>query len=276
MEGASFSIQTSIYFKKIARIAIRENVWKFFIFSVIISFLVAAVVGEKMFTTFDSTKSGFFSITSSSIWIGIFNSIQSVCKEHDTIRDEYRSGARLSSYVTANVLWQLVVCFLQSVIILVVCTFFVDFNSDGVIFPAILEYFITIFLLVFCADIMGIMISSIASTSTTAMTIMPFVLIIQLIMSGVLFKLEGWSEKISCITFSKWGMSAFGATAEMNSDDLPLAISEAFPNVFRIEKEAYYDSTVENILTAWGCCILIAIVCYFLSILSLKIKNKGS
>lgn len=63
--------QTAVYFKKIARIAIREKAWKFVVFAVIIAALVASVVGENMFTTYESTKSGFFTIVSACIWIGI-------------------------------------------------------------------------------------------------------------------------------------------------------------------------------------------------------------
>ena len=95
--------QTSIYFKKIARIAFRERVWKFVIFAVIIATLVAAIVGDDMFTTYESTKSGFFTIASACIWIGIFNSVQSICKEHEIIRAEYRQGMKLSAYISANI-----------------------------------------------------------------------------------------------------------------------------------------------------------------------------
>ncbi|MGN0688765.1 MAG: ABC transporter permease [Oscillospiraceae bacterium] len=280
MEGASFGRQTAVYFRKVARIAMTEKVWKYVVFSVIISFLVAAVVGDKMFDTMESTKSGFFTIASACIWIGIFNSIQSICKEHDTIREEYRAGARLSSYVTANVLWQIVISLVQSAIILGVCMVFIDFNTDGVILPALVEYFITIFLLVSGADILGIMISSIAGTATTAMTIMPFVLILQLIMSGVLFELDGWSEMIAYITFSKWGMGAFGSIADLNGEHLPMKINETLKADFGFEiphaNEECYENTPENLLICWGCCAAVSLACYFISIICLKIKNRGS
>ena len=132
MENSSFFQQTHVYFRKIRRIAYKEKFWKFIIFALIVSFLVAAVVGKDMFTTYESTKSGFFSIASASIWIGVFNSIQNICKEHEIIRAEYRSGMRISSYVTATVLWQFIICLIQSVMILGVCYIFIDFNSDGV------------------------------------------------------------------------------------------------------------------------------------------------
>lgn len=268
--------QTSIYFKKIARIAFRERVWKFVIFAVIIATLVAAIVGDDMFTTYESTKSGFFTIASACIWIGIFNSVQSICKEHEIIRAEYRQGMKLSAYISANIFWQMLLCLVQSVVIFAVCNVFIDFNSDGIITSAYVEYFITIFLLTFGSAVMGIMLSSIAGNPTTAMTIMPFVLILQLIMSGVLFELSGTSEKIAYITFSKWGMSAFGSIADLNNTKYPLKISEAYPMVERLETEACYDCVASNLLTAWGWCIGLILCFAVISILSLKIKNRDS
>lgn len=274
--GASFSTQTSVYFKKIARIAMREKAWKFIVFAGIIAFIVAAVVGGDMFSTYDDTKSGFFTIASACIWIGIFNSIQSVCKEHEIIRSEYRQGMKISSYIIANVLWQAVLSLIQSVLTFIILCIFVDFNSDGIILSAYVEYFTTIYLLIFCSAVLGLMVSSVSGNPTTAMTIMPFVLILQLIMSGVLFELEGFAEGLAVITFSKWGMSAFGSIADLNSSSYPLAISEAFPNVVRLEEEECFNHEASNLLLAWGSCALIAAVCVVVSIVSIKLKNKDS
>ena len=117
MRYASFTVQTGVYFRKLRRIASKERYWKFIIFAFVISFTVGAVVGGDMFTNYESTKSGFFSFTSAAIWIGIFNSIQSICREHEIIRSEYRSGMRLGAYVTAHALWQLLICAVRSGII---------------------------------------------------------------------------------------------------------------------------------------------------------------
>lgn len=272
-----FSVkQTSVYFKKISRIAIREKAWKFVVFAVIIAALVASIVGDDMFTTYESTKSGFFTIASACIWIGIFNSIQSVCKEHEIIRSEYRQGMKLTSYVFANVSWQFLLCLMQSCVIFAVCMIFIDFNTEGIITSAYIEYFITIFLLTFGSSIMGIMLSSIAGNPTTAMTIMPFVLILQLIMSGVLFELEGASEKVAYITFSKWGMSAFGSIADLNNAKYPMKISAVYPMVERLEPEACYDCVAGNLYTAWGWCLGLILCCIVISVLGLKIKNRDS
>lgn len=282
MNSASYFKQTNVYFKKIARISIREKAWKFIAFAAIIALLVGVVVSEDMFSNFERTKSGFFTLASACIWLGIFNSIQSICKEHDIIRSEYRQGMKLTSYISANIIWQMVLGFVQSIIIFVVCIslgFFGKEVGDGVLMNAYLEYFITIFLLVFGSAVLGIMVSSISGNPTTAMTIMPFVLILQLIMCGVLFELSGFSETVANITLSKWGMSAFASTADLNSiehlmeqqlPDMATVIAEQYP------AEEAYEAVTKNLLGSWLWCLGLTFVCSVISVLGLKIKNRDS
>ncbi len=284
MNDVAFKTQTIVYFKKLVRIAVKEKFVKFLAFAAIIGFIASYVVGKNMFDTFEDTQSGFFTIASAAIWLGIFNSIQNICKEHEIIRAEYRSGMSMAAYVTAHAMWQFVICFIQSLIIFGISLIFINYNSSGLIIsgtPAI-ECFLTILLLTFGADMMGLMISAIASTATTAMTIMPFVLIVQLIMSGVLFVLEGASKVISYITFSKWGMRAFGAIGNILKLRTKTQIKLAQKGIImpgaaddKNFKEAYAHD-IDNLLKAWGCIILITVVCYLITILSLKLRNHDS
>lgn len=269
--------QIPVYVAKNYRLFLNQKDWKFIIIAGVISFLVCSIVGEDMFSTYESTKSGFFAITSAAIWIGVFNSIQRICKEHNTITSEYRSGLHISAYIMSHVIFDFLICLIQSIILIGICMVYIDFPSDGIIFgESIIEYFITVFLVVWGSDIMGIMISSVASTPNVAMTAMPFVLILQLVMSGVLFELKGWAEKIADITFSKWGMSALGSIGNLNDEELPLKMSLLFPEVVRLESEPAYECTSENLLKAWGFIMIINVVCVIIAVLSLKIRNRGS
>ncbi len=181
MNNTSFVTQTHVYFKKLFRISLREKAWKYLVFAAIISMIVALIVGEDMFKTFESTNSGFFTLASACIWIGIFNSIQSICKEHEIIRAEYRQGMKMSAYVCAHVLWQMVLCLAQAIIIFIICCIFMHFDkSPHLLISPYVENFVTIYLLTLGAAVLGLMVSSISGTPTTAMTVMPFVLIVQL------------------------------------------------------------------------------------------------
>ena len=181
--------QIGIYFRKTVRIAFHERFWKSLIFSGIVAFVIASVIGEKMFVTFENTQSGFFTISSACIWIGIFNSIQSVCREHEIIHADCRSGMHISSYVISAVIWQFILCFMEAVVIFLLCSVKIDFPTDGLMFAGAADYFVTVFLLLFCSSCMGIMVSALSKDENMAMVIMPFVLIFQLIFAGTLFEL---------------------------------------------------------------------------------------
>ena len=284
MNDTSFAVQTHVYFKKLFRIALRENSWKYLIFAAIISSIVALITGPDMFANFDCTNSGFFTLASACIWIGIFNSIQSICKEHEIIRAEYRQGMKMSSYVAAHVLWQALLCLAQTIVIFIICCIFMKFDKSPahLLISVYVENFITIYLLTFGAAVLGLMISSISSTPTTAMTIMPFVLIVQLVMSGVLFSLSGASEAFSYITLSKWGMSAFGCECDLNS--IPTGVQQALAKspetqmitISNAMASDFYKPEVIRLLAAWGACILITAFNIAASIVALKLRNKDS
>lgn len=283
MNNTSFFMQVHVYFKKIFRISVREKAWKYLVFAAIISLLVAMIVGPDMYKNYDQTNSGFFTLASACIWIGIFNSIQTVCKEHEIIRAEYRQGLKIGAYILAHTLRQAVLCLGQTVIIFIVCCIFMRFDQSAhLLISAYVENFVTIYLLTFGAAVLGLMISSISGSPTTAMTIMPFVLIVQLVMSGVLFHLKGVAEAISYITLSKWGMSAFGCEANINS--FPLALDGVLraQNVLPLgvalmpEANEFYKPEVIRLLAAWGACLVITAFNIIVSIFALKIKNRDS
>lgn len=272
-----FFRQFKVYVNKNSRIFVNEKRWLLFVFSFVISIVICMVVSDKMFSTYESTKSGFFALVSAFIWIGIFNSIQSVCKEQDTIRYEYRSGLNLGAFIAAHIVFDFFICLVQALIAAALFVCFVDFPEEGIVFDnAVTEYLITFFLIIWCSDILGLMISSMSANPTKAMTYMPFVLIIQLIMSGVLFELSGASETIAQITFSKWGMSALGSIADLNSDTLPLRLVQEMklPQVPPRTIEEMYEHIPENLFSAWGAIAVIGAVCGIISIIVLKARNR--
>jgi len=284
MHKTSRFTQTIVYVKKNSRFFKNQKDWNFIAIAAVISVLVCLIVGDDMFESFEDTQSGFFAIISAAIWIGVFNSIQRICKEHDTITSEHRSGLHISSYVMSHVIFDFGVCFAQTLILVVVCNLFIDFPSDAILLgTSAIEYFITLFLVVWCSDIMGIMISSVASNPNVAMTTMPFVLIMQLIMSGVLFELKPWAEMIANVTFSKWGIYALGSIGDIANLDLKIVSNNPEfaaiidrDKVLSAETIDSYEHIASNLLTDWGVIAVIGVVCIIISIVSLKIRNKDS
>ena len=243
MERASRFKQIAIYFGKCRRAFINEKGWKNLISTFIISILIIMVIPDEMMTSYGATRNGCFAMICACIWIGVFNSIQSICRERDILKREHRSGLHMSSYVAAHMIYELCMSLAEAFIVTLVFSTGTDTSQISSItgMPVMFEFFITFFLLIFSSDALGIMISSIVRTPNSAMTVMPFVLIIELVMCGYIFELEGLTDAISNLTVSKWAMYAMCAVADVNSmpDYLPQFASN-------------YLHTTEHLLSMWA------------------------
>ena len=273
---ASKSMQIKIYMGKHWRIFINEHGWKTFISAAIIAALVCLVGSNNMFEVNTSTSNGSFALVCACVWIGIFNSIQSVCKERDIIKREHRSGLHMSSYITSHILFDSILCAIEALIVaLILFVIKADaLPTDGAMLPAVAELYLTFFLIIVCSDALGLMISSIVKTPNTAMTVMPFVLIVQFIMSGKIFKLkDGISTTIASLTIGKWGLNGLCITSDINHLSPPKNVPAQMAS-YVFKKDAAYNADPENILSVWGILLAFTLVYCAIATFSLHFIDK--
>ena len=222
--------QTGIYLGKLFRMFVFQSDWKVMPMAAIIAGLVCFVVGGNLFKTMEGTLLGTFALSCVCIWNGFFNSIQVVCRERPIIKREHRSGMHISSYILAHMIYQAFLCAGQAAITLLICTMMkVTFPAHSNITPwPIVDIGITLFLTTYAADMMALMVSSIVHNTTTAMTIMPFLLIFQLVFSGGFFSLEGFALKLTNVTVAKWGLTALCAQGDYNNLPMVALWNSAF------------------------------------------------
>lgn len=221
------------------------------------------IAGENLFVHYEGTKSACFVLTSAAIWGGLFNSIQIVVRERANIRRDHAAGLRLRCYTAAKAVVQFVLCLMQS--LLLACAFPVAVRCYDTAMPAegilselpLLEYYISLFLLMYAADAMGIAISCIVRKPETANVAAPYILILQLIFSGVLFSMKGATEILSYVMLSRWGMEALGSISNLNA--MALRIHSTVPNVPH-EAEDMFLSSPAHLLRVWGVLALFAVV----------------
>ena len=255
--------QIGIYTKKCFRIFKNEKGYKVFISVGLIMLLICAVTGEEMFVDAEATRNGSFAIMSACIWIGIFNSIRSICREREILKREHRTGLHISAYVLSHGIYEAVICIAEAVVVLIFIVIFnfQNFPQEGVVFPAAVDFLVTYFLIIFSADTLGIAISSVVKNENSAMTVMPFALIIQLVMSGTIFELEGIAKGVSYFTTSRWGIAAICAGSRINE------LGWFFYN-------EEYDSTVANLTTLWMYLIVFAVAGLIIAVASLEFIDR--
>ena len=294
--GTSRFKQVGIYVGKHFRLFKNEKGWKMLIFAAVIALTVSCVLGGGVFKYDLDTTSGFFAIVSACIWIGIFNSIQAICKERAIIKREHRTGLHISAYVVSHLIYQGILCFLEAILMIGISAIFLRYPSYSLLGSAYIEFFITYFLLIFTADALGLAISSIVKTPSVAMTIMPFVLIIQLVFAGVIFSLSGPVKYVANATISKWGINAACISADYNnlesakktqmkrellkisrdnglnigSDDIDKIMDEYYEE----EDVSEYGYSLGNLAKQWGILLAHCAVYSAISIVSLEFIDR--
>ncbi len=274
-------LQIKIYTRKFLRTLRRESIISIFI-GVIITFIVMFVTAENMFNKFEGTKSGLFSLICVCIWIGIFNSIQLVCREkNDIVKDELDKSLKASSYMAAHFIYQFFLCAIQSVIVFIIFYMYMVAGGNGDIGNPI-AYLITIFLIMYASDAMAFVISCAVPNPIVAMTVMPLLLLIQLVMAGVLFELDGAAKLVANLTVSKWGMSAFGMIGDITMlpsavkdklTDIPEEMTANLPLISQNDTNMFSGGAGE-IFLCWLVFILFIVAFYFLSVFALKATTK--
>ncbi|MCR5230230.1 MAG: ABC transporter permease [Solobacterium sp.] len=288
--------QVRIYLGKFFRIFIYEADWKVLPMAVIVSALVAGVC-VNVFVNMEATMIGSLAFACVCIWNGFFNSIQVVCRERKIIKREHRSGLHITSYIAAHMIYQAFICLCQVLIQLIVyklCGY--KYPTQGIITGSfVLDFGITLFLVTYAADMLALLVSCIVSNTTDAMTVVPFLLIVQLIFSGVAFPLEGAAEKISNFTISRWGIRTINTVANYNSMrsmTLYAAVNKLtiIPELKEIieairktdiwyklgdastmdARSVLYEFTPENVMHEWGILFLMAMVFAVLGTLILE------
>lgn len=215
----------------------------------LIALLLNVVADKNLFRIYESTKSMLFALSCSGIWIGLFNSIQEICKERVILKREYMANLKLPGYILSKTALQAVLGFVQAAVLTFVFLGLAGKDKKGIF----LEHFspeilLTVWLTVMASAAMGFVISSMVKSGDKAMAAAPFVLIVQLLFSGILFSLKGVGEWISYCTVSRWSVEALGSIARLNI--LELKLQKDFP-MLEHKTESFFRAAGPHVARCW-------------------------
>jgi len=183
-----------------------------------------------------------FMLATIGVWFGVINASREVCKETAITRRERMAGLHAGPYVASKVVVLFLLVLVQTGLLFGMMAVTVDFPSDGVLMPGLVEMYLTASLAGLAGIALGLCISVIASTPDKATSFIPIVLVPQVLFAGLMFKLKGVSEMLSWFTASRWAMGGMGASVDVN----------AMPTMLPLPKDPMYAATAENLLTSWG------------------------
>ena len=217
--------QVQIYLGKLLRMFLYQNDWMVLPMAALVAGLVGIVIRWRLFRSMEGTLVSSLAVACVCLWNGCFNSIQVICRERDVIKREHRSGMHISSYIAAHMIYQALLCLLQTGITVYVLTITGVRFPDHSLFQGgfLPEFFVSLFLITYAADMMSLWISAICRSTTTAMTVMPVMLILQLVFSGGMMSLPPRLEPVTDYIISNVGLKLIAAEADYNHLELTTA-----------------------------------------------------
>ncbi len=238
----------------------------------VLALLISLVASGKQFEQYEMTKSLLFALSCSAFWVGMLNAIQEICKERSILKREYMTGLPLLPYLLSKIIVLGVLCIVQSILIISVFAGFVGLPEEGVKIGAIAEMLITTILTAISSTAMGLFVSSLFKNADRAMTIAPIMLMPQILFSGLIFKLEGITEKISYLAICRWSMEGYGTTADLNSLELKLQ-QEGF-SMIKHDPEDFYKFTFGHLFSDWMILIVFVVLFLGFSFIALRQISK--
>ncbi len=241
---------------------------------IIIGLLLYVVADDSVFDVYENTKTMMFSLCCSGIWIGLFNSIQEICKERNILRREYMTNLKLPVYIFSKFFVQAIIGAVQAVLLAGVFILVVDKDLPGLFLDTFVpEIIFTVWAVIVTSEATGLVISANAKSGDKAMVVAPFLLIVQLLFSGILFKLEGFGEWISYATASRWTVEGLGSIVNLN--EMPLKMQADYPMITH-EAEEFFEATTNHLLSCWGILGGMTLLFLIVSVISLTQLPKDT
>jgi ABC transport system ATP-binding/permease protein len=175
---------------------------------------------------FIAPESGFdaqkylFIMAFAAMMFGCINGAREIVKEAPIYRRERTVNLGIAPYMFSKIVILGILCLVQSAV-LVLAVNWVAPIQQGILLPAPLEVYITMALTSLAGLMIGLTVSAIAPNNDRAVSLIPIILIPQVIFSGLLFNLDGpVLQAIGALFAVRWGMAAAGSSVGLHGDKL--------------------------------------------------------
>jgi hypothetical protein len=178
------------------------------------------------------------------VWFGMLNSVRELVKERTIWRREQLVGGNTAAYLTSKLGVLGALGAFQTVTSLTVLSLTIGLPGSGGLIPSFVTIGITLFLANLTGMAIGLLVSSLASSTDRAMSIVPYLLISQLVLCGVLFPLRNLGF-ISWFIPARWAVSALGGIAGLSGTTA--------------QTGGFYPHSLVGTLAAWAMLLALAV-----------------
>jgi len=212
-------------------------------------------------------QSMIFIMSCVAVWFGVINAAREIVKEADIYRRERMANLGILPYVLSKVVVLTVLCLVQALVLLAIVTSRTGMPKAGILLPPALELFASLFLTAEAAMATGLLLSAISPNEDRAVSLVPLVLIPQIIFAGLVFELKEAAQSASWLTLSRWAIEAMGAVVNLK------ALQGTLPRGADSPVKAFaYSHSAGYLLSRW--LVLLVFIVGYLALTCWIMKRK--
>lgn len=147
--------------------------------------------------------------------LGLFAAAYEIIKEEPIYRRERMVNLKIAPYLLSKFAVLSLFALLQAFLLLLVVGLKIEYPENGVLFPAVVEMYITLFLATVASIGVGLLISALVKSRDTVIYVVLVVLFVQIMFAGAIFDLPSLARPISYLTTTRWTLEALGSTVDM-------------------------------------------------------------
>lgn len=156
-----------------------------------------------------------FMLALASSLLGLFAAAYEIAKEEPIYRRERMVNLKIGPYLLSKFAVLSLFALIQAFLLLFVVGLKIKYPQSGVIFPAVVEMYITLFLATVASIGLGLLISAAVKSRDTVIYVVLVVLFIQIMFAGAIFDLPPAARPISYLTTTRWTLEALGSSVDM-------------------------------------------------------------
>ena len=246
-----------------------------------IMLIQAPIIAVLICFIFNEISSGvLFMIAISAIWLGTQNAAREIVSEQAIYKRERMFNLDIFPYILSKITVLSSFSIIQSFLFVLILS--IGSNDNMLDLNEPLRIFFWMSFLSIASTFLGLLLSSIVDTTEKAMTIVPLILIPQIMLAGLIAKVSSpLVEILSYFTLSRWGVEGFNdiqdrVVVESEICNIPPIDKEAIPMLLSRFHENY-----EKLFTLHGTIeldtyVIILMIIIMLVFIYRTLKNKDS
>jgi|TARA_B110001469_G_C9633789_1_gene317379 ABC-type multidrug transport system ATPase subunit len=247
-----------------------------------IMLIQAPIIAVLICFIFNEISSGvLFMIAISAIWLGTQNAAREIVSEQAIYKRERMFNLDIFPYLLSKITVLSSFSIIQSFLFVLILS--VGYSDNMLDLNDPLRIFVWMSFLSIASTFLGLLLSSIVDTTEKAMTIVPLILIPQIMLAGLIAKVSSpLVEILSYFTLSRWGVEGLNdiqnrVVVESEICNLPPTSMEAIPILLK----RFHDEIYEDLFSKAGSIELDTYVITFMIIIMLlfiyrTLKKKDS